>query len=201
MGKKRREKGKRETKGGRRRRLATQVGWVLFNGWGDTGGTNELNKPLNKSQCTLIHVGDRKRDDRARIQMSAKWQESSDGNAEEGVRQREQGRVKWGQNVSLADRLRETGREEEEEEEEQQCNRLDDGLRVQRTRSSKRREEWRWEGSSEMISEKKLTAYTVLCHLNQGDVSYKEKTVKLKRYDEWGENTEKDRKRIFCREV
>lgn len=52
-----------------------------------------------------------------------------------------------------------------------------------------------------MISEKKLTAYTVLCHLNQGDVSYKEKTVKLKRYDEWGENTEKDRKRIFCREV
>lgn len=41
------------------------------------GGTNEMDKPLNKSQSTLIHVGDRKRDERMGIQMSAKWQESS----------------------------------------------------------------------------------------------------------------------------
>jgi len=34
-----------------------------------------LNKPLNKSQCTLIHVRDRRRDERVRIQMSTKWQE------------------------------------------------------------------------------------------------------------------------------
>lgn len=39
---------------------------------------------MNKSQSTLIHVGDRKRDERVRIQMSTKWQESSDGDAERG---------------------------------------------------------------------------------------------------------------------
>lgn len=43
-----------------------------------------MNEPLNKSQCTIIYIGDRNRDMRVRIQMSAKWQEFSDGNAEEG---------------------------------------------------------------------------------------------------------------------
>lgn len=51
---------------------------------GIQGETNELNKPLNKSQCTLSHVGDRKGDERVRIQMSTKWQESSDSDAEGG---------------------------------------------------------------------------------------------------------------------
>lgn len=42
-----------------------------------------MNKPLNKSQSTIIHVGARERDKRVRIQMSTKWQESSDSDAEE----------------------------------------------------------------------------------------------------------------------
>ena len=32
---------------------------------------------MNKSQRTLIHVGDGRRDEGTRIQMNAKWQESS----------------------------------------------------------------------------------------------------------------------------
>lgn len=32
---------------------------------------------MNKSLGTLIHVGDRERDERMRMQMSAKWQPSS----------------------------------------------------------------------------------------------------------------------------
>ncbi len=43
-----------------------------------------MNKSLNKSQCTLIHVGEWQRDERLRIQMSTKWQESSDSDAEGG---------------------------------------------------------------------------------------------------------------------
>lgn len=39
---------------------------------GIPGETNELNKPLNKSQCTLIHVGDGRRDERVRTEMSTK---------------------------------------------------------------------------------------------------------------------------------
>lgn len=41
-----------------------------------------MNNPLNKSQSTNMHVGARERDKRVRIQMSTKWQESSDSDAE-----------------------------------------------------------------------------------------------------------------------